>query len=129
VIFNNKREELISQVAKLEGVNALLLAQLSDARVEKEKLQDQIIELQKALIAKTSPEYYRDNKYAEYLKNPQLAVDAKRERDTNNILSEYARLIESDSLITSKDDLEMVFLRGIGTIDPPTSRTPENSES
>jgi len=129
VIFNNKREELISQVAKLEGVNALLLAQLSDARVEKEKLQDQIIELQKALIAKTSPEYYRDNKYAEYLKNPQLAVDAKRERDTNNILSEYARLIESDSLITSKDDLEMVFLRGIGTIDPPASRTPENSES
>ena len=129
MIFNNKREELISQVAKLEGVNALLLAQLSDARVEKEKLQDQIIELQKALIAKTSPEYYRDNKYAEYLKNPQLAVDAKRERDTNNILSEYARLIESDSLITSKDDLEMVFLRGIGTIDPPASRTPENSES
>ena len=128
-MFSGKRDELLVEASRLSGLNEALLSQIEDLRADKVALQVQVSELQQALVAKTSPELYRNNVASELLKNPVWEAEAKRQREETQVMSDYVRIMESDSIISSKEDLDLLFLKGIGHIDAPASLTPENSES
>ena len=80
--WGDKRDRLVAGNAAMEREIALLRDMIVDLKAEKIDLKDQLQNTQEALIAKESPEAYRDQKYAEEqarLSTSNEMTDAERE--------------------------------------------------
>jgi hypothetical protein len=117
-----------AKVAELEAEIRLLKTQIEDLKEQRNNYREEVISLRDALVAKESPAYWQDKKYAEYeAKQPpadQAAID--RQRKIHEMTLELQRVLE-DPMFDNGDDFISKFTEAIGS--PELQSIHGNSES
>jgi hypothetical protein len=115
---DSKRDLIVAENAAAQREIELLREQITDLRTDRTELKQQLMATQEALIAKESPEAYRDQKYAEdqanqeevpNTQNEALRLQAKRADITQQWMSE----VESP-LFKDADDMIQMLIPALG---------------
>lgn len=131
--WGEKKELLIAENAVQKREIEMLREQLDELKQDRLELKGQLKSTQEALIAKESPEAYRDQKYEADLAAQEEPTDEEREaiikqRQRAEIASRYLTEMESD-LFKSPDDMIQILTRGTGTPLSETASLHGNDES
>jgi hypothetical protein len=110
---DSKRDMVVAENAAMQREIELLREQIADLKQERLELKDQLKFTQEALVAKESPEAYREKKWAEAQAieptPEELAAHKKREQQAE-ITKEYVRAMEGD-LFTGADEMMQLLNR------------------
>jgi formate-dependent nitrite reductase cytochrome c552 subunit len=131
--WGEKKEMLIAENAVQKREIELLREQLGELKQDRLELKNQLRATQEALIAKESPEAYRDQKYEADQAAQEEPTDEEREavikqRQRAEIAGRYLTEMESD-LFKSPDDMIQILTRGTGAPLSETASLHGNDES
>jgi hypothetical protein len=131
--WGEKKELLIAENAVQKREIELLREQIGELKQDRLELKGQLQSTQEALIAKESPEAYRDQKYEADLAAAEEPTEAEQEasrlqRKRAEIAGRYLVEMESD-LFKSPDDMIQILTRGTGAPLSETASLHGNDES
>ncbi len=117
--WGDKRDMIVAENAALKREVDLLREMLAENKEERKELKDQLYHTQEALIAKESPEAYRDKKYAE--EQAELNAEPTDEQKENirrqgvrtDAAAQFLQSMEG-SLFKDADDMVEILTRATG---------------
>lgn len=131
--WGDKKEALIAEHAALKREVEILREQVVELKEEKQALYRRLTAAHEALVAKESPEAYRDQKVAEELANmPEPSTEelerANLQRRRAEIAQAYINEIEGD-FFKDADDMIQQLTRAVGVPLGETASLHGNGES
>lgn len=132
--WGEKRDRLVAENAAMEREITLLREIITDLKEERTELKGQLHHTQEALIAKESPEAYRDKKYAEDQAEMNVELtDAQKkhaheQRVRSDAASSWLQNME-DNLFKDADDMIQQLTRATGVPMGQTTSLHGNEES
>jgi hypothetical protein len=131
--WGDKHDRLVAENGAMKREIELLEERIADLKDERVELKAQLKHTQEALIAKESPEAYRDQKYAEDQASREapsegeLAQKRKHEQQSG-IRSQWLSEMEKP-LFEDADDMIQLLTRAVGTPLGETQSLHGNDES
>jgi len=131
------KEAVTAELAVEKRENELLRERISELKEEIKELKHSLRYTQEALVAKESPEAYRDRKYEQDLAEAELnqkeltseQIDQRKERAARaDIAARYLHEMEKP-LFTSAEDMIQQLTRSVGLPMVKTESLHGNSES
>lgn len=116
--WGSKTDLLHAENAAMTREIEMLREQLTERKEEMRELKQQLMATQEALIAKESPEAYRDQKDAEVKANAPVLTDEEREaqrrqHERSELASRYIQELE-EPLFKDADDMIQHLTRATG---------------
>lgn len=127
MLFGEKKLGLKVEVEVLRKENETLKSQISDLQTQRQQLMDQNRQLQEALVSKTAPQAYVDQKMTKYDELPLGARDKMAPDTVNQILTEYIREIEKPALFDSVEDMMVKLTQPTGGPSKPSIHNNDES--